>query len=137
MSFRELLPSTFSQAIVLYSCANKNITSYYTQAPSTTVTVVYKGIMARTQDSELDASIPCVNPANAHFHISLLRKFDAIYHCIEHGSFPDDPIPNLSLQSFLALAESRYLQYLGMLSDFAAKFDKKDKFANVMPLPPW
>jgi hypothetical protein len=137
MSFREPLTSTFSQVIILHSFTNNNITSYSTQAPPTTVTAVYNGIMARIQDSELDTSIPCVNPANAHFHISLLRKFDAIYHCIEHGSSPDDPIPNLSLQSFLALAESRYLQYLGLLSDFAAKFDKKDKFANVMPLPPW
>jgi uncharacterized protein YfbU (UPF0304 family) len=101
------------------------------------VPVVYNSIMARIQDLELDTSIPCVNPATAHFHISLLRKFDAIYHCLEQGSSPDEHTPNLSVQGFLALAESRYLQYLGLLSDFAAKFDKKEKFANVMPLPPW
>jgi hypothetical protein len=102
------------------------------------VFVVYSSIMARIQDSKLDTSIPCVNPATAHYHISLLRKFDAIYHCLEHGSSPDDGlVSGLSIQSFLALAESRYLQYLGLLSDFAAKFGKEEKFANVMPLPPW
>jgi len=93
--------------------------------------------MAGIQNLVLSTSIPFVNPATAHFHISLLRKFDAIYHCLEHGSSPDDNTPNLSVQSFLALAESRYLQYLGLLSDFAAKFDKKENFANSMPLPPW
>jgi hypothetical protein len=136
-SFGEFLRSTSSQLIVLHRSANKNITSYSTQAPSTTVLLGYNGVMARNQDSELDTSIPCVNPATAHFHISLLRKFEAIYNCLEHGSSPDEKTPNLSLQSFLALAESRYFQYLGLLSDFAAKFNKKEKFANVMPLPPW
>lgn len=94
--------------------------------------------MAKIQDSKLDTSIPCVNPATAHYHISLLRKFDAIYHCLEQDLSSDDGhVSGLSLQSFLALAESRYLQYLGLLSSFATKFDKEEKFVKVMPLPPW
>jgi hypothetical protein len=137
MVFKELYPSTSSQPIALHNFTNKIPVFYSTQTPSTTVLVVYNSIMAGIQDSVLSTPIPCVNPATAHFHISLLRKFDAIYHCLEHGSSPDDNTPNLSVQSFLALAESRYLQYLGLLSDFAAKFDKKEIFSNVMPLPPW
>ncbi|KAM4058186.1 glycine-rich domain-containing protein-like domain-containing protein [Hirsutella rhossiliensis] len=107
------------------------------QAPASTAPAVHHGDAGSPRDSKLATSIPYVNSTTAHFHISLLRKFDEVYYCLEHDPSEDDHTENISLQAFLVLAESRYLQYLNLLSDFAAKVSQKDKFANIMPLPPW
>jgi len=98
---------------------------------------VYHVNAGKIQDSKLDMSISHVNSATAHFHMSVLRKFDEIYYCLEHDPSQDDHTKATSLQTFLVLAESRYFQYLNLLSDFAEKLSHEDKFANIMPLPPW
>jgi hypothetical protein len=99
---------------------------------------ICNGDVVGFQDSKLDPSIPHVNSATAHFHISVLRKFDEIYYSLEHDPSQDDHTENNnSIQSFLVVAEFRYIQYLNLLSDFAVKFHHENKFANVMPLPPW
>jgi hypothetical protein len=84
-----------------------------------------------------DDAIPRVSPAIAHFHISLLRKFNQLYHSFEYSP-PQDDYGKFTLpEAFLALAESRYLLYLNLLSDVAAKSSKSERFANIIPLPPW
>jgi hypothetical protein len=83
-----------------------------------------------------DDSIPGVNPATAHFHLSQLRKFDQVYSSLEHGEHQDESEESASVQAFLVLAEARYLQYLKLLAEYSQK-SSHENFASAMPLPPW
>jgi hypothetical protein len=97
--------------------------------------------------SATDEPIPHVNAVTAQFHLSLLRRFCALYSAVE-GVSNDQKSKTLAVRKFLVCAESRYIDYLSLVEKFAANIalplerecttdEVIHQFNQTMPLPPW